>query len=253
MAVITTDKSGSMLNEWCRGLLLALAMCVAAHASESITGQARIVDGDTLAIGETKIRFFGIDAPETDQVCLDQQAASWNCGVVARDKLIEHVNNRPVSCTPSGVDRYGRTLAVCSVGGEDLNAWMVREGFALAFVRYSKTYVAEEAEARKAQRGLWSGAFIAPWDWRHRDKGTEILGAISVPIAAQSKLLAPASAAEAPSPDCIIKGNINRNGDRIYHMPGDSSYGKIDMSAGRKHWFCSEDEAKAAGWRAAKH
>jgi hypothetical protein len=134
---------------------------------------------------------------------------------------------------------------------EDLNARMVRESFALAFVKYSIAYVAEEADARKAQRGLWSGAFIAPWDWRHRDKATMILGPLSVPIDAQKQLLQPASAAEAPSPDCLIKGNVNREGERIYHMPGGLSYAKVNMGAPEKRCFCTEEEAMAAGWRPA--
>jgi hypothetical protein len=119
-------------------------------------------------------------------------------------------------------------------------------------VKYSSAYVAEEAAARNAQSGLWSGAFIAPWDWRHRDKSTVILGARSVPITAQAQLLEPASAAGAPSHNCLIKGNVNRQGERIYHMPGGLNYPNINMAAPGKRWFCSEEAAKAAGWRPAK-
>jgi endonuclease YncB( thermonuclease family) len=234
-----------------RGLVV-LFLAGHAHAAEPISGVARIVDGDTLAIGETKIRLEGIDAPETDQMCLDYNAAKWSCGVVARDHLVQHVAGRPVECSPSGADRYGRTLAVCHLGDENLNAWMVREGFALAFVKYSTVYLGEESEARKAQRGLWSGAFIAPWDWRHRGKGTVVLGALFVPITAQAQLLEPASAAAAPSSDCIIKGNVNRRGERIYHLPGGLHYAKVNMAAPGKRWFCTEAEAEAAGWRRAK-
>jgi Staphylococcal nuclease homologue len=114
-------------------------------------------------------------------------------GLLLAISFTAHVNNRPIECTPRGTDRYGRTLAVCSVAGEDLNAWMAREGWALAFVRYSTAYVKEEDKACTAQRGLRSGAFIAPWDWRHRDKRTKILGARSVPTTAQKQLLEPAS------------------------------------------------------------
>jgi endonuclease YncB( thermonuclease family) len=231
---------------------LLFAAVAAAYAGETISGVARIVDGDTLAIGETKIRLEGIDAPETDQFCLDRNAAKWTCGVAARDHLIEHVGGRPLDCKPSGTDRYGRTLAVCSLAGEDLNGWMVREGFALAFVHYSTAYVTDEDRARNAQRGLWSGSFIAPWDWRHRGKETTILGAQSVPVSAQAQLLEPVSAAGAPSLDCTIKGNVNRQGERIYHMPGGLSYAKVNMEAQGKRWFCSEAEAQAAGWRPAK-
>lgn len=130
--------------------------------------------------------------------------------------------------------------------------WMVHEGWALAFVRYSIAYVKEEEKAHTAQRGLWSGAFIAPWDRRHRDKGSTILGPLSVPITAQKQLLEPVSAESAPSHNCIIKGNVNREGEHIYHMPGGNSYAKINMDAPGKRWFCSEDEAKAAGWRPPK-
>jgi endonuclease YncB( thermonuclease family) len=232
--------------------LLLVSIPASAQNHNTISGTPRIVDGDTLAIGEVKIRLEGIDAPETDQVCLDANAAKWACGAVARDRLIAHVNGRPIDCKPTGTDRYGRTLAVCSVAGDDLNAWMVHEGWALAFVRYSTAYVKEEEKAHAAERGLWRGAFIAPWDWRHRDKGTTILGPLSVPITAQKQLLEPVSAEGAPSHDCIIKGNINREGERIYHMPGGNSYAKINMDVPGKRWFCSEDEAKAAGWRPAK-
>ena len=232
--------------------LLLVSIPASAQYHNTISGTPRIVDGDTLAIGEVKIRLEGIDAPETDQVCLDADAAKWACGVVARDRLIAHVNGRSIECKHTGTDRYGRTLAVCSVAGDDLNAWMVREGWALAFIRSSTVYVKEENKARTAKRGLWSGAFIAPWDWRHRDKGTTILGALSVPITAQKQLLEPVSATGAPSPDCIIKGNVNREGERIYHMPGGTSYAKVNMDVPGKRWFCSEDEAKAAGWRPAK-
>jgi hypothetical protein len=107
-------------------------------------------------------------------------------------------------------------LAICSAGGENLNAFMVQEGLALDYVRYSREYIGEENRAREQRRGMWAGAFIAPWDWRHRDKDTIILGALSVPVTVQAE----ASSATAPSSECIIKGNINRKGERIYHLPG---------------------------------
>jgi endonuclease YncB( thermonuclease family) len=235
-----------------RVLLAALLFVGNAHASELITGVARIVDGDTLVVGDIKVRLEGIDAPETDQLCLDAHSVKWTCGIAARDQLVSHIDNRPIQCKPTGSDRYSRTLAVCTLADEDLNAWMVREGWALAFVRYSSAYVGEEAQARTKQRGLWSGAFIAPWDWRHRDSGTVILGALSVPIDAQKQLLAPKSAEGAPSLDCTIKGNVNRKGERIYHMPGGVDYSRINMDVPGKRWFCSEDEAEAAGWRPAR-
>jgi hypothetical protein len=128
---------------------------------------------------------------------------------------------------------------------------MVQQGWALAFVRYSKEYLPDEEAARAARRGLWSGAFIAPWDWRHRNRQTIVLGATSVPVSAQAELLAPVSAAAAPSPECIIKGNVSRKGERIYFRPGQLDYSRIDMSKPGRRWFCTEQEAETAGWRPA--
>jgi endonuclease YncB( thermonuclease family) len=232
-------------------IITALLFFVCAASAADISGLPRIVDGDTIAIGDVKIRLAGIDAPETDQVCLDARAPRWTCGIEARDRLTQHIADRSIQCTPTGQDAYHRTLAVCRLDSEDLNAWMVHQGWALAFVRYSRIYVGEETPAKKALRGMWSGAFIAPWDWRHRNRQTIILGAMTVPVRAQALLLAPASASGAPSPDCIIKGNVNRKGARIYHRPGDLHYAQVNMNSSEKRWFCTEEEAQAAGWRPA--
>jgi endonuclease YncB( thermonuclease family) len=132
------------------------------QAADIISGVPRIVDGDTIEIGSTKIRLESIDAPETDQACLDAHGVCWQCGIEARDRLASYIGNRSIDCAPNGSDRYGRTLAACSIAGEDLNAWMVRQGWALAFIRYSKKYVADEVTARETKRGMRSGAFIAP-------------------------------------------------------------------------------------------
>ena len=232
-------------------ILLLAFFSSRALAAEVISGVPRIVDGDTLVIGTTKIRLASIDAPESDQVCLNGNRKRWTCGIEARDHLAAYIGNRPIDCSPTGLDAYGRTLATCTLAGENLNAWMVRQGWALAFVRYSKEYVTDEEAARAAARGLWSGAFIAPWDWRHRNRQTIVLGATSVPVSAQAELLAPASAAAAPSPSCIIKGNLNRKGERIYFRPGQLDYARVDMSKPGKRWFCTEQDAEAAGWRPA--
>jgi endonuclease YncB( thermonuclease family) len=234
-----------------RGLLLLAFAFIGSAQAADISGVPRIVDGDTLVVGDIKIRLEGFDAPETDQICLDREARKWPCGAAARNHLTQHINGQSINCSPEGSDRYSRTLAVCKIGSENLNAWMVHEGWAMAFVKYSTAYLKDEEQARRAQRGLWAGAFIAPWDWRHRDKGTEIRGSLVVPIGAQAILLEPASAAEAPSANCTIKGNFNREGERIYHMPGGLSYAKVNMNAPGKRWFCTEEEAKAAGWRPA--
>ena len=234
-----------------RHAIAALVLCTGAANAADILGIPRVVDGDTVSVAGVTIRLDGIDAPETDQVCLDAQAARWTCGIEARNQLSQHIGSRSIHCRPNGVDMYHRVLATCRLDDEDLNSWMVSRGWALAFVRYSKTYVADEVSARNAHLGMWSGAFVAPWDWRSRNRQTVILGALSVPVTAQSQLLAPASASGAPSPECIIKGNVNRKGERIYHRPGGASYAAVNMNAPGKRWFCTEDEAQAAGWRPA--
>ena len=159
----------------------ALLVSAAVRAAD-LVGVPRIVDGDTLAIGSMRVRLEGIDAPETDQICLNGTGKPWTCGIEARDRLNAHVAGREISCSASGVDAYKRILGTCRLGGEDLNGWMVQEGWALAYVKYSSAYRRAEEDARTRQRGLWQGAFIAPWDWRHRNEKTEILGAYSVPL-----------------------------------------------------------------------
>jgi len=115
-------------------------------------------------------------------------------------------------------------------------------------------YVGEEKAARTKQAGLWSGAFIAPWDWRQRGPQTEILGALSVPINAQQHLLPQPVASAIPTTGCQIKGNISRNGNRIYHVPGQKDYDKTRITESQgERWFCTEDEAQAAGWRRARN
>lgn len=233
------------------GVSAILLYCSLVHAAD-LSGGPRVVDGDTLAIGSTKFRLQGIDAPETDQVCLNANGDHWTCGIDARDQLVAHVAGREIRCSSNGIDAYRRTLATCYFGDEDLNAWMVQQGWALAYVQYSKAYVDAEEDARTNQRGIWQGAFIAPWDWRHKNNKTVILGAYSVPIDAQKLLLGPSASDGAPSPECTIKGNISRNGERIYHMEKQRFYARIKMDkGGSRRWFCTPEEAEAAGWRRA--
>lgn len=234
-------------------IVASLAPANAIAESQQVQGLPRIVDGDTVQIGETKIRLHGIDAPETDQVCLDINGKVWTCGIHARDQLVQKSNLREWKCRLIGKDRYGRSLGDCEVGGEDIQRWMVQAGLALSFVRYSHTYDSTEAAARGSKNGLWAGAFVAPWDWRSRNKRTTILGAISVPVDAQGKLLPTKMPNSAVSPDCTIKGNVNRKGECIYHLPNSRFYDLVRMDLSRgKRWFCAAAEAEAAGCRPPK-
>ena len=132
-------------------------------APAALAGKARAVDGDTLEIGGTRVRLWGIDAPESRQTCR-AEGREWNCGGLAAAAL--RSRSTDVRCEPRGTDRYGRVLAVCFEGAEDINAWLVSEGWALAYRRYSKAYVAFEEEARGKGRGMHRGAFVPPWEWR---------------------------------------------------------------------------------------
>ena len=229
-------------------IFLGWLACSTAHAAD-FAGVPRIVDGDTLVIGATKIHLERIAAPETDQICLNANGIRWTCGIEARDRLAAHIAGREINCTVNGVDPEHRTLAICYLAGEDLNNWMVQQGWAFAYVRQSFEYVHSEETARTQKRGLWQGAFVAPWDWLHRNKDTTILGAFNVPNGARAILLS--AAATAPSPECTIKGNITRTGKRFYSMQNQKSYAKIKMNKGARRWFCTAEEAEAAGWRKA--
>lgn len=133
-----------------------------------IVGAARLIDADTLDIDGTRIRLHGIDAPEADQRCMGRNGARVDAGAQAREALSRLIAGREVACTATDTDRYGRTVATCSVAETDLNATLVREGWAFAYRRYSEAYVADEAQARNASAGLWALSCDKPWDYRRR-------------------------------------------------------------------------------------
>ncbi len=131
-----------------------------------IRGIARIVDGDTLEVAGTKIRLFGIDAPEHGQICHDVTNIGYDCGAKASEQLKSLIAGQEVSCLPRTTDRYGRTVAVCSTGGHDLGREIVSSGWAVAFERYSRDYVGDESQAHGRKLGLWQGNFERPSDYR---------------------------------------------------------------------------------------
>jgi endonuclease YncB( thermonuclease family) len=212
---------------------MAACLC-ACEAPAKISGRAKVIDGDSLEIGATSIRLFGVDAPEGRQSC-SRGNRTWSCGAAARRKLQALVGSGTLECIRKDIDRYGRTVAVCKSGNTDLGAEMALAGLALAYRRFSNDYVDQEDQARTARRGLWAGTFTPPWDWR----GNPQTGAPPAPLDEPSR------------DDCAIKGNINRAGNRIYHVPGSRSYEATRIDTGRgERWFCSEADALGAGWRA---
>ena len=142
--------------------------------AKEIIGLPRIVDGDTIHIGEYKIRLEGIDAPEMKQTCklqyLKLSFLSFNktyyCGVKSKEKLSKKINNKKINCKISSRDRYKRYIATCYKNKTNLNKWMVRNGHAVAYLRYSKKYYRDENYAKKKGLGLWRGAFLRPEKWR---------------------------------------------------------------------------------------
>ena len=240
-----------MLKRWL--FALAVSLLPATAGAADITGMAKVREGHLVQIGTTRIRLGGIDAPSVDQLCLNTKGERWTCGIAARDELARHADNKTWTCHTIRTDRRGRQVARCEVDGEDIQKWMVRSGWALSYVQFSHDYDADEAAAREAKAGMWQGAFIAPWDWRVRNKKTAILGTVQPPENALAILLASASGPVAPSPDCTIKGNVNRAGECIYHQPTSRWYAQIKMHINKgTRWFCSVDEAEAAGCRETK-
>jgi endonuclease YncB( thermonuclease family) len=134
-------------------------------ARVDLAGPATVTDADTIVIGGVTVRLDGVDAPEARQTC-EHGGQPWACGAEATQALRGFLGGRHVSCEGLGQDRFGRTLGRCWVGGEDVNAWLVREGWAVAYTRYSWRYVPQEALARVERRGIWAGRFDTPEEWR---------------------------------------------------------------------------------------
>jgi endonuclease YncB( thermonuclease family) len=203
-------------------------------SQQPLNGRATVTDGDSLEIGDTRIRLFGVDAVEGRQSCT-RAGREWACGEEAARKLRSLIGDRSIACKQRDIDDYGRIVAVCRAGNTDLAAEMARSGFATAYRRYSNDYVDEESEAREARRGIWAGEFTAPGSYRGEQR----------------------AASEQPAPrqqpqrgGCSIKGNVNGEGERIYHTAASPAYRDTEIDEERgERWFCTEAEARAAGWR----
>mgnify|MGYP006112037135 CR=1 FL=1 len=149
-------------------LLLILVVITSQVFAGDLRGKPRIVDGDTIWIGPTKIRLHGIDAPESKQNCQKADRSDYRCGEMATFALAEIIETHWITCKGETTDRYKRRIAVCYAGPYDINAEMVRRGWALAYRRYSMDYVDEEADARGRKVGMWQGEFMKPWEWRRK-------------------------------------------------------------------------------------
>ena len=188
-----------------------------------------VTDGDTIRIDGERIRFSGIDAPELKQTCLYQDI-EFQCGEFSKNLLIEKITNQNVDCIREGTDQYGRTLAECFIGQESLSRFLVRAGYAFAYRKYSMRYDLDEKGAAVNDRGLYSSRVQRPAQYR----------------ATQAKGRIP------PDRNCAIKGNITKSG-HIYHMPGQRDYERTGINEAKgERWFCSQLQARLAGWRKAR-
>jgi endonuclease YncB( thermonuclease family) len=133
----------------------------------ALAAEVRVVDGDTLLLGERTVRLASVDAPERGQGCADAGGRGFDCGAAAAEALSRLVNNRSVLCLVTGHDRFGRGIGTCTAGGVALNAALVASGWALAYDDAAEL-LALEAEARRAARGLWAGGYTRPEPWRRR-------------------------------------------------------------------------------------
>ena len=137
-------------------------------APARITGRAEVVDGETVDIGGRRIRLFGIDAPDSAQSCRDERGVGYACGRQATGALQAKIGPRTIACDPRGADGLDLIPAVCRMGGEDLNEWMVRQGWAVAARGEGRDYLRAETQAKSERLGLWAGEFMSPADWRRR-------------------------------------------------------------------------------------
>ena len=137
----------------------------------SIYGKAEVIDGDTIKIKGKKIRLFGIDAPEVDQICF-KSSNPYHCGHTAAKALIRYTKNKRIYCYYTELDKYKRILGTCNYGEgiKDINSSMVSSGYAVAYIRYSKKYLKDEEFARNNKLGLWKGTFERPEEWRKKKK-----------------------------------------------------------------------------------
>ena len=145
--------------------------------AEEISGTAKIIDGDTIKISNKKIRLHGIDAPEKKQTCKKPYLTisvfsftkSYLCGQVSTNKLTKKINNQIIKCKIKDVDRYKRLIGECYKRNQNLNSWLVSNGYAVAYRKYSKKYISDEMNAKNNKLGIWQGKFEMPWDFRRKN------------------------------------------------------------------------------------
>ena len=238
-----------------RALVLTLAVL---SASQSWAAGAVVKDGGTLQLAGVTYRLDGIDAPELDQMCIDEHADAWACGIEARDQLAKLSARRAVRCGDLGADPAfkKRHIGICTIEGEttSLNQLLVRQGFALNFDPAAKgRFREDEAGAKTRRQGLWKGCFVAPSEFRRGRKDGALLGD-SCRTDKDREIRAVLFREQPAMPSgCSIKGKYavraRVTGNLgVYHLQGCRSYPALTEP---DRWFCSEEDAQAAGFRKA--
>ncbi len=219
----------------CSFLVLSFTLTFAALpvGADQIAGQARVIDGDTIEVVGQRIRLAVVDAPEMQQTC-DVNGKPVACGAAARHRLLTLLAGRRVQCDHRGAYSHKRAVANCDVGGVNVTLALLSEGigkidhrFLNEWPRFAAGWTEAEARAEAARRGLWQGHAVTPSVWRN---------GVLMPVAGS----------------CVIKGNINDKGERIYHSPSQRYYDSTRISKPGERFFCSESEARVAGFRRSK-
>lgn len=216
-----------------RLILLAVLLATpltTAGAEATLSGPGRALEGDLLEIGGTVVRLWGIDAPELEQSCV-RAGAFWPCGRKAHDHLAAFLDGQIVTCRVMPESLPSRTVAKCAVQGLDVAAELATRGFAMVPPAGTQYYIPNRNEGRTRGAGLWSGVYVNPWEWRQGKRVVEWINDLR---------------------GCAVKGDIDDAGARFFYLPFHRRYEtiRIEVSKGER-WFCFEEEAHAAGWRAA--
>jgi endonuclease YncB( thermonuclease family) len=235
-----------------------LTVLAVLSSSQIWAASAIVKDGGTLQLGDVTYRLDGIDAPELDQMCIDEHADGWSCGAEARDQLSRLIGSRQVRCEDLGLGTTYRKrhIGICTVEGEtaSLNQLLVQQGFALNFEPYARgRFRNDEAGAKDNRRGLWKGCFVAPQEFRRGRKDGALLGKSC--RADKDRDIRAALFPDNPTmpSGCSIKGKFavraRVTGNLgVYHLQGCRSYPALTTP---DRWFCSEGDAQAAGFRKA--
>jgi endonuclease YncB( thermonuclease family) len=210
---------------------LALFISLPSFGWAEFSGRITVIDGDTIDVGDVRVRIHGIDAPEKGQTCTSEQNTVWACGEWVNEQVRARFQGKRATCTRVDTDKYGRAVATCTVGGKDMGRMLVSDGLAFAYRKYSMAYDLDEKGAAVNDRGLHASRVQSPSQYRKtRAKGR-------IP----------------PDRNCPIKGNISSSGTRIFHVVGQRFYEQTGINERKgERWFCSEREAIQAGWRKAR-